>query len=96
MERREQPYGLHNGYLYRWSLKNVVKMTFAKGAPCKSRSLFNSVGRKYQKSDRFPSRHEKNEIALSQLIRDAFAVHNSSRKSVHKSDNLARYMENVI
>ena len=81
----------HNGIICTGEVyKNVVKMTFAKGAFLPDPDhLFNSgLEGNIRRAIDFHQDDEINKIALSQLIRDAITVNDSSRKSVHKSESI--------
>ena len=81
----------HNGIICTGEVyKNVVKMTFAKGALLPDPDhLFNSgLEGNIRRAIDFHQDDEINEIALSQLIRDAITINDSSRKSVHKSESI--------
>ncbi|HOU19057.1 MAG TPA: DUF1801 domain-containing protein [Flexilinea sp.] len=81
----------HNGIICTGEVyKNVVKMTFAKGALLPDPDhLFNSgLEGNIRRAIDFHQDDEINKIALSQLIRDAITVNDSSRKSVHKSESI--------
>ncbi len=81
----------HNGIICTGEVyKNVVKMTFAKGAFLPDPDhLFNSgLEGNIRRAIDFHQDDEINKIALSQLIRDAITVNDSSRKSIHKSESI--------
>ncbi len=81
----------HNGIICTGEVyKNVVKMTFAKGALLPDPDhLFNSgLEGNIRRAIDFHQDDEINKIALSQLIRDAITVNDSSRKSIHKSESI--------